>query len=160
SSQVYGMALGDMDGDGKSDLVVALENGVGVFHGHGDGTFGAESDYGPGNPRDVALADFNGDGRLDIASVSSAGTLALVLNDGSGGFLPATTSPSGVALTGIAVADFNGDGKPDVAACGGTNAVVWLWVAPGVVGPASVIPLAHANGDIAIADMNLDGKQD
>jgi len=72
------LALGDFNGDGKIDLVTANidSNNVSVLFGNGDGTFRASVDY-PGGPlplpESLAVGDFNGDGRLDLAVPTTRG---------------------------------------------------------------------------------------
>jgi len=73
------LALGDFNGDGKIDLVTAntYSNNVSVLFGNGDGTFQASVDYPSGSfpqPQSLAVGDFNGDGRLDLAVPSAQGT--------------------------------------------------------------------------------------
>lgn len=76
----HSVELGDFNGDGKLDLVVAnpAERSVSVLLGKGDGTFEAPVNYPIGtNPFSIAVGDFNGDGRLDIAVVSDSLTVVL-----------------------------------------------------------------------------------
>jgi len=104
SGYANGMAIdiGDLDGDGALDLVVSNGSGnnVGVYFGHGDGTFETQQiRYGTHNCLiDLSLADFNGDGLLDIAGPACVGTsfvtprgITVLLNRGS---LPPTPTPT------------------------------------------------------------------
>ena len=115
------VTAGDLNGDGKLDLVVAnyeIDN-VGVLLGNGDGTFQSVSTYASGgeNASSVALADLNGDGRLDLAVTNYlSGTVAVLLGNGNGTFQSAVSYSTGGALAStVVVADFNHDNKPDLA---------------------------------------------
>ena len=113
----YGLAVGDYNGDGASDLAVAEDNVV-VLRGNGDGTFSLGSTYAAGKlPTDVQTADFNGDGHLDFAVANFFdGTVSILLGNGDGTFQPQTAYPAQSGTAFLTVADFNGDGKPDLAA--------------------------------------------
>src|SRR5580704_8910187 len=70
------IAVGDFNGDGKLDLVVANggASSMSVLFGNGDGTFQPHVDYGTGgNPTAVAVGDFNGDGKPDLAVAVGGG---------------------------------------------------------------------------------------
>src|SRR5882672_6052510 len=114
----FGVAAGDLNGDGKTDLVVAneLENDVSVLSGDGAGGFGPQRRFGAGTgPHAVAVADLNGDGFADIAVANAfSREVSLLFGDGSGGFLPAVSIPAGEARS-LALGDWNSDGRVDLA---------------------------------------------
>ena len=66
-------------------------------------------------PNAVATADFNGDGKADLAVANADGTISIFLGNGKGGFRLASTPSAGNGAEAVAVGDFNGDGKPDLA---------------------------------------------
>ena len=114
---------GDVNGDDKLDIVTANsgDNTVTELLGDGSGGFAAAlgSPFAVGtNPSSLAVADFNGDGSLDIVTVNAGGnTVAELLGNGTGGFTPAAGSPFAVGTnpSSVTVADFNADGKADLA---------------------------------------------
>lgn len=170
------VAAGDFNADGKADLTATSHdsNDVYVLLGAGDGTFRPA----PGSPfaafanvkphnHGLALADLNADGRLDITSGhQDAGRIAVLLNDGRGGFSPAPGSPVSVGRTPYphTLVDINKDGKQDL-------------VVPDVVGNALTVMLGNGRGGfspaagspirtlarpffVLLEDFNADGKTD
>jgi hypothetical protein len=121
----YSVAVADVNGDGKLDILVAnscasssnCANGtVGVMLGNGDGTFQPAVTYVCGGScTSVAVADVNGDGNLDLlVAISSPRTVGVLLGKGDGTFQPVVNYASGGGSYSVAVADVNGDGKPDL----------------------------------------------
>jgi hypothetical protein len=121
------LAAADLNGDRKTDLVVANagSNDVSVLLGNGDGTFQTAQNFSVGQgPLGVAIADFNGDGHPDLAVTNSnqvfnkrgsnGNSVAILLGTGTGSFNPATFITVASGPLGVAVADLNLDGKADV----------------------------------------------
>lgn len=117
-SNIVLVTAGDVNADGKQDLVVLREQvdnscspqgGFSVFLGKGDGTFQAEEDIGD-NPLDV-----NGDGIPDLeSSFDLAGPLTIFLGQGKGRYVPLATGPEGNSGL-LTLGDFNNDNKQDQA---------------------------------------------
>lgn len=174
----YTVAVGDLNGDGKPDLIVANEsadssggNGsVGVLLGNGDGTFQPAVAYASGGyqTRSVAVADVNGDGKLDLLVTSccgASGVVGVLLGNGDGSFQPVVTYASGGndALT-VVVADVNRDGKPDlvVANENSVDVGVLLGNGDGTFQTATTYPAGGLDNtsSVAVADVNGDGTPD
>ncbi|MDQ2785921.1 MAG: VCBS repeat-containing protein, partial [Chloroflexota bacterium] len=165
------IVVGDFNGDSKPDLAItnATGNTVSVLLGNGSGGF----TNAPGSPFAVvrfpdriAVGDFNGDGKPDLAVTHpNDNVVSVLLGNGSGGFTNAPGSPFAVSSPdGIAVGDFNGDGNPDLAVANSTgNTVsVLLGNGNGSFTNASGSPFAvgrNATG-VALGDFNGDSKLD
>jgi hypothetical protein len=114
----YSVAAGDVNADGKFDLVAADSNGtVGVLLGTGLGNFEDAQSYPAGSQlTDLAMADFNSDGKIDLVMANwNTGTVSVLLGAGGGTFKPPVSIAAGSYPGSLAVGDFNGDSRPDVA---------------------------------------------
>jgi hypothetical protein len=166
--------IGDMNNDGKPDLIVANErsDNVTILLGDGKGAFAPApgSPFPAGHsPNDVALGDFNRDGRLDVAFANHQEKyLTVLLGDGRGGLAPAARSPFAVEVRphthGVATGDFDGDGNLDlVTESWGTDQVEVLF-GDGTGGfrmPGTFYKVGkHPYQRLRVADLNGDGKSD
>src|SRR5436309_3526137 len=172
----FSVAIADVNGDGKPDLLIANEYAstanqstgtVAVLLGNGDGTFQPAVTYGSGGQYfyTVAIADVNGDGRPDLLLANqcaigscTGGTLGALLGTGNATFQPAVISSIPQARGGqqLAIADFDGNGTLDVAS--GAGNFLLLGNGDGTFQPALIL---GADGPgIAVGDFNLDGKPD
>ncbi len=139
------IAVADFNGDHKSDLAVAENEGMGVglLLGNGDGTFRQQPDVPANAPLWVAAADLNGDGKQDLvgANILFPTGVTVVMGNGDGTFQPPTLYPDGDLNRFVAVGDFNGDHRPDivVAEYGAANVTVLLNT--GVVSFSPTTPL-------------------
>jgi hypothetical protein len=171
-AQPWGVAVGDVTGDGIPDLVTSETPGgfgpggkVSVLPGKGDGTFGPRTDYAVGNePVTVALADLNGDGRLDIVTSNDFGDgMTVLLNNGNGTFNRTDYKPGMGLCTTVAVADLNGDGHPDIVLGDYTNSkvVVMLNNGDGTFKELSNFSVPGSNVRmVKLGDFNRDGHFD
>ncbi|HKR61187.1 MAG TPA: FG-GAP-like repeat-containing protein, partial [Pyrinomonadaceae bacterium] len=111
--------IGDFNGDGKVDLVVAnyLRDKLALFPGDGAGVFANPTFIDVGEwPTSLVAGDFNGDGFLDVATAYvDSGAISVLLNSGTGGFVAPKNYLAGTPHAFLAGADFNGDGLLDLA---------------------------------------------
>jgi hypothetical protein len=165
----YALAVGDFNGDGKLDLAVPsiASNNVTVLLGDGSGGFSAAagSPFATGNaPVSVAVGDFNGDGKQDLATANeSVNTLSVLLGNGSGGFSAKTDYATGAYPRSVVVADLNGDGKQDLAVANHDASTVSILLGNGS-GGFSATATSPATGShpysLTTADFNGDGWPD
>jgi hypothetical protein len=111
------VAIGDLNGDGRSDLVFACINSstASVLFGNGDGTFGPASDYATANVAAfAAIGDLNRDGKPDVAVADTANQISILLGNGDGTLAARTDIVAGYHPLCIAIADLDGDGNRDL----------------------------------------------
>jgi hypothetical protein len=174
------VAVGDFDGNGSLDLAVTYTSdggasgAVAIFLGNGDGTFRPPTSFPVGaDPRAVAVGDFNGDARLDVATANTAdGTVSVLWGNGDGTLQAALTFPVGPNPVGLAVADLAGNGRlalvtgneGDAQGSGGGVSIL-LGNGDGTFQAAVSYGLGHAGPrpaarGVAVADFNADGVPD
>ncbi len=113
----------DFNGDGLTDLVVSNRTvaSVSVLFGAGDGSFSSSLSIASGSAAvldDVAVGDFNGDGRPDFVLSQAANSFGIFLNQGGGTFTKTGDQQLGAASQALVVHDFDDDGTDDVASAG------------------------------------------
>ena len=171
------VAIADVTGDGHADIVVA-DGDINFAHAilftqsaTSPGTFSSPISLALGANRgsnDVALHDLDADGRNDIVLATTDG-VAILYDNGAGGFNSPVLLPAGINPEGIAVADVDGDGRPDIVVAnagyvlsggvGGASATVMRQIVPGSFAALSVSVPDGAVQPI-ITDLNHDGLPD
>jgi hypothetical protein len=148
--------VGDFNGDGEADLIITASGYLFSLLGNGDGTFRLVATYSISAGENMLVADFNRDGKLDIAF----GGLTVLLGNGDGTFQPQINYPNGGSY--MAAGDFNGDGNIDIATSDGEETVnVFLgngdgtFQTPQDVNVGGIFPAS-----IAVGDFNGDGMAD
>ena len=119
------VAIGDLNGDGYSDLVTANAgtNNLSVLLGNGDGTFNTAVTYSTGvSPQCVAIADVNGDSIPDVLSANAGdGTVGVLLGSAGGVLQPEVSFAATAAPVALAVAGFNSDSRADIVVVGDSS---------------------------------------
>jgi hypothetical protein len=177
-ADVTSAAIGDVNGDGRRDILLALSDdvyggsGVVLLLGRGHGRFehanvGKHSRYflrTPHDPVSVAAVDVNLDGRLDVATANESGTVSLFLNRGGETFASRRNLRIGPDPVALAVGDLNGDKRPDLAVVrsgGGLHAVtVLLQRGGGSFGSRRKYETGTRPVSISIGDLNGDRRPD
>jgi hypothetical protein len=156
------VASGDLNGDGKPEIMTANEGAdtISVLHNRGDGSFDAKRDYPTGRrPFGVEIGDLNGDGSPDLVTLNFA-DVSVLLNRGNGSFEPGTDYP--FLGDSLSIADVNGDGKPEIVGSGVRRGSVSALLnrGDGTFEPERDYRVADNPGPVAIGDLNGDSKPD
>lgn len=172
--EAYDVTVADMDGDGKPDLILAdlSQHDVSVVLGNGDGitqppqSFSTDiSGSQASAPSGVAVADLNGDGKLDVvASESDDNEIGVFIGNGNGTLQPQVTYPltAGADPISIKVADFNADGKPDLIVADYMSGSLGFLAGNGngTFNPVQNIAVGSFPVEFVVADLNGDGLPD
>jgi hypothetical protein len=165
----------DFNGDGHTDLAILSGQSPNVLYvalNNGNGTFAAPVAYsfgsGVASIKDIAAADFNGDGRADLVAVGDAGggagVAAVLLNQGAGTFTSVTDLPLPGTATDVVTGNFSGSGHADIAAIGQSGSLdVLPGNGDGTFGSDQSVftgQLATPGGQAVTADFDADGSPD
>ncbi|HEX8290375.1 MAG TPA: VCBS repeat-containing protein, partial [Pyrinomonadaceae bacterium] len=173
------VGVADFNGDGKLDLAVANQivgsGTVSILTGAGDGTFSAPSGFTAGSfPLDLAVGDFNGDGKSDVAIPNSETNEIRVLPGTGTGSLgaPIVTAAAASGFSGVfrlEVGDFNGDGKSDLVGLRekdpqppfGPGAIsIFLGTGAGIFTTGEIRPAGINPAFVAVASLGGDAFSD
>jgi hypothetical protein len=165
------VAIADVNRDGKPDLIVATtdvtpQGGVSIMLGNGDGTFQAPVTYAAGGVdgagNNLAVGDFNGDGKPDVAVTNpSTNSVSILLGNGDGTFQAAVAYLAGESPGTVAVGDFNLDGKLDLVVNSNSNYItILLGNGDGTFRAPAHYAALEDPGSVAVGDFNGDGKPD
>ena len=178
------VAIGDLDGDGKPDLVIANsgDNTISVYRniassgGINSGSFASPVTFATGNtPYSVAIGDLDGDGKPDLAVTNFYGnTVSVLLNTSTIGSITSSSFATNVDFTtgngpsSVAIGDLDGDGKPDLVTTNLLAGNLSIFLNTSTIGSITsssfATPVNFAVGSypnvVAIGDLDGDGKAD
>jgi hypothetical protein len=160
------VAVGDFNGDSRSDLATANVNSddVSILLGEGSGGFGPKIDIAVGDfPNWIVVGDFNGDSRPDLAVANfNSGNISILLGDGSGGFSGPTDFAVDAFPCAVAIGNINGDSSPDLvtANVSSDNVSVLLGDGSGGFGAPAQFSVGNNPCAVAAADFNGDSRTD
>ena len=158
--------VGDVNGDGRVDIIVAnyTSNNVSVFLGNGNGTYQTPLTFSvSSNPTSVVVDDFNNDCKLDIATSSfSSNDICVLLNTGIDGantvsFGPQILSAAGNGIKALAKLDFNGDKNVDLISVNSKSNNISLLLGNGDGTFSIRKTFAVGTNPVALAIGDLDG---
>lgn len=170
-SQPIDMAVGDFNGDGRLDLAVANEmfsssvGTVSILLGRGDGTFQAGTPVPVGStPVSIAAGDFNGDGRMDVATTNLFdNTVSILLGHGDGTFQGMPVVAVGNFPLALALGNFNGDRSLDIVTANRQADTVSVLLGHGDGTFQSALDVAVTDvgtSSVAVGDFNGDERLD
>jgi len=170
-----GLAIADFDGDKKPDVVTANAGGGGsitIFlneSSRGKISLVNRLDIPLNTAHRVAVADFDGDGKLDLAVTSNSAQQIVILKNsstpGSISFTTALSLNTASYSNSVAIGDIDGDGRPDILAPISDVGALYIYLnvsSGGAINfsPPKKFPAGGAANGIAIGDLNGDAKID
>lgn len=164
------LTVGDLNGDGQLDLALTGDDisgnpAIAIMLGNGDGTFRVGQVYDvSADVVGLAAADFNDDGRLDLAVVgANTNSVLIFLGNGDGSFQAPSNFPTQASPGFVSTGDMNGDGMLDLVVFdygyGLLSVSILLGNGDGTFQPDQGYPGFRDSG-LSIADFNNDGKLD
>lgn len=159
------LAIGDLNGDGRLDVVIGQANGIGVMLQDAQGALIPPRLYPASTPYVIAVGDFNQDGLTDVASLDWAGpAIEIHRQDPKGALLPLVAYPvPHLGFDDLAVGDVNGDGLDDLVVSSlqsGLSFPVLLQQGDGTLSSPMIYPLPDAVTGIAAGDVTGDCRGD
>ncbi len=164
SGAVTALALGKVDGDAFLDLVATVQDSqsIIILRGKGDGTFQAPTSIQVGQILSVALADLNGDNKLDIVAAITAKTIAVLLGNGDGSFQTQVLYKAGQTPGSLAIGDLDGDGALDLVTENETDGVIAILMGnlDGTFRGPVFLEAGSSPSRVGLGDLNGDGSLD
>ena len=156
------LASGDLNGDSRTDIAVAVAGGdsVGILLATGNGRFAPAVRVPAGHsPDSIALGDLNGDGAPDVVT-AAVGSVSVLLGRGDGTFVLKGAYPISDTPFDVAVGDLTGDGFGDVVTGGALGPALLPGDGAGGLLPSMRLPADGQCFSVAVEDFDLDGHLD